>query len=196
MSNAPSHIMDDDTEIPAEASSLEQAKELCEDYFLLVQEKESLEARLEENKEKIKDIERRQIPELFNRLQIDKMGLPEYNVDVVKRTYYHANIKTDWPEEQREKAFKWLEENDHGGVIAATLVVKFSREELPEARALEALIKTWPGSNSHPPKLEMGVPWNTLTSLIKTEVEAGEVVPLETLGATVGTTASIKKRKK
>ena len=81
--------------------------------------------------------------------------------------------------------------------ISVLVSLDFQRGEKALADELEDLIRTkFSGANSHPIKVAMGVPWTTLTALVKEQVEQGEPVPLDTLGATVGQVAKITKRKK
>ena len=45
------------------------------------------------------------------------------------------------------------------------------------------------------PSIAQSVPWNTLTAFVKEQVEAGTVIDLKKLGATVGQVVKLKKRK-
>lgn len=157
---------------------------------------DSAEARVKEWKKRRQELARKEIPEFFRaELHTDKIGVPEREVDVVVEDYYHANIAADWEPERREKAFRYLEKEGHGDTIGVVVTVKFTRGELPKARALEQLIKRSPTGNTHPPVLEMAVPWATLTALVKSETKAGRKIDLDTLGATVGRQANVKKRR-
>jgi hypothetical protein len=194
----PEHIRSETTDMSSFASDdkLMQGKKLAVEYANICATIDRLKQMIEEKTERKLELERREIPEFFdNVLRTDKIGVPEAGVDVVVGPYYMANIKADWPEDQRQRGFDWLAKNGHEDVIAVVVSVKFRRGEFDDAKALEQLIRSSPIGNTHSPVLEMGVPWNTLTSLVREQVEKGETVDLEALGATVGRTAKIKKRK-
>lgn len=195
----PEHLRTEKLDMSSFASddNLQKAKTMALEYAELEKKIKDTEAELESWKARRQELARKEIPEFFdNVVKTDRIGVPEAGVDVKVVPYYHANIKSDWPEDQRLKAFNYLEQSGHGDVVAVVVSVKFRRGELPLARELEQLIKSSKTGNSHPPSLEMGVPWNTLTALVREQVENGESVDLDVLGATVGRTAKIEKRKK
>lgn len=181
----------------ARDDQLKHGRKLAFEYAVLKQQIEDAEANIERWKIRKTELERRELPEYFDGvLKTDLMGLPEAGVDVQIVPFYHANIKSEWPEDQRNRAFDYLVEIEYEDVISVNLVVKFEREEYAEAKELEALIRQSKFGNSHTPKLEMGVPWNTLTKIVRERTESGQATDLEVLGATVGRTAKIKKRRK
>jgi len=201
VAQAPSYIKNADTSNITSEASLEQARKMAKEFFDLEQEIESLEEQLStKNKEKL-ELQQRKLPELFNNIQIDRIGLPEDNVDVVIGPYYKANISTEWPEDRRKKAFDVLEEIDGDEIIRAVLSVEFNTEEYDDAKELFQFIRTqWPKANQHPMKLIKAVNWATLTSFIREYTEDESTDPLtdeqkEALGATIGVIAKIKKRK-
>lgn len=149
-------------------------------------------------KKEREELARRQLPDMFESLGTDKVGVPDANVDVVIQSFVHANIKSDWPEEQRAAAFEHLRMLGVEDIIAVELSVKFTRGEIEMARELQQLIMKSKFGNTHPPKFEMGTSWNTLTATLKSileDAEKAKTVDLEKLGASVGRTAAIKKRK-
>lgn len=198
MSQIPEHILQDQAPIKvASDEELKRAQRLAKEFVDIGVNLEQLEKDIKELKGRKHQIESREIPDLFGEIGVDVIGLPDDRCDVVVRPYYKANIPASWDEQRREEAFRWLEDNGHGDVIAVTVSVDFQRGEKGLADSLVQLIKEkFPGSNAHPVKVSMGVPWTTLTALVKEQVEKGEAVPLETLGATVGQVAKITKRKK
>lgn len=198
MQQLPEHLRNETIDMSSLASDekLARAREMATELVRLDALVETTETELSSLKEQRLELMRKGIPDLFESIGIDKIGVPSASVDVVVAPYYHANIASDWPEERRTAAFEWLEREGHGDIVKATLQVVFRRDELPLARELEELIRTaWGSANSHPPQIEMNVSWNTLTSLVREQAEAGEEIPLETLGATIGRQAKIKKRK-
>lgn len=175
---------------------LVRARELAEEYVALDKLVERTEAELKELKEKRLELQQKTLPEFFDSIGTDKVGVPHANADVIVKPYYKANISADWPPEQREKAFSYLESIDCGDIIGVTVSVKFLRGELEEAKELAEMIRKSKFGNTHPPVMEMGTPWNTLTSLVKKRSEQGQPTDLEVIGAVVGRIAKIVPRKK
>jgi hypothetical protein len=178
---------------------IKRAAELAQKYVELnTKIKEMEDITLPSWKKEREELARRQLPDMFESLGTDKVGVPDANVDVVIQPYVHANIKTDWPEDQRRAAFDHLKFLGVEDIIAVELSVKFTRGEIELARELQQLIMKSKFGNTHPPKFEMGTPWNTLTATLKSileDAQKAKTVDLEKLGATVGRTAAIKKRK-
>lgn len=198
MSQIPEHILNEqDTIKVASDEDLKRAQKLAKEFVEIGLNMEELEKQLKVLKERKSQIESREIPDLFGEIGVDVIGLPDDNCDVIVRPYYKANIPASWDPDRREQAFRWLDENGHGDVISVTVSVDFQRGEKALADELVHLIRTkFRGANSHQVKTVMGVPWTTLTALVKEQVEQGEAIPLDTLGATVGQVAKITKRKK
>ena len=198
MSKIPEHILNEqDTIKVASDEDLKRAQKLAKEFVEIGLNMEELEKQLKVLKERKSQIESREIPDLFGEIGVDVIGLPDDNCDVIVKPYYKANIPASWDPDRREQAFRWLDENGHGDVISVTVSVDFQRGEKALADELVNLIRTkFSGANSHQVKTVMGVPWTTLTALVKEQVEQGEAIPLDTLGATVGQVAKITKRKK
>lgn len=116
-------------------------------------------------------------------------NLPAYEIKT--GAYYHANIAADWPPEQRDPAFAWLNKHEPG-MLRNQFVVEFGKNSRAQQKALEKTLKAMkiPFSNT------FGVPWNTLTAYVKEQIEEHNTTPpLELLGAKVGRIATIKKVK-
>lgn len=117
-------------------------------------------------------------------------NMPEFTVEI--GAYYHANIRTDWPEPQRQKAFAWILKH-HDGMLRNTFTVDFGKNSVKVQKELTA----WLTKRKVKYVNEFGVPWNTLTSFVKEQIEEHKKTPpLALLGATVGRVAKIKKEKK
>jgi hypothetical protein len=190
--------MDDAPDMSSMATddNIARGKKMARKFVVLDSTIDALEARLKIYKEQRTELARKELPDFFmNTLKTDKIGVPEAGVDVVIEPFYHANIRADWPPEQRREAFDYLEQSGDGDVVSVVLTCTFGRKELAEAKELERLILDSRFGNTNPPVLEMGVPWNTLTSLVRKKFEGGKSVDLEKLGATIGRQAKVKKRK-
>lgn len=147
------------------------------------------------------------LPELFDQAMTDHAGLPELNCDVVVENYYHAAIKADWPDEQRQAAFAHLEQQGGGDLIAAELRVVFSKEDYDLAQKLQSAVAAWlaKAKLDTTPALSMAVNWRTLTSWFRDRVETPldphsppvNTPPLDPalIGATAGRVCRIVPRK-
>ncbi len=168
-------------------------------------EVDKLETELSEKKTEKRTMAMTELPDLMNEIGQDVIGLPDANCDLLLSAYYHANISKDWPEEEQVASFDYLEEIGAGDLVKTMVVMQFGRSELDRARAVIALIHqaatfmqnagVGPGEIPEP-IITMSVPWNTLTSFLREQIEKGEILDLEKLGATVGSIVKIKKRKK
>jgi hypothetical protein len=185
--------------------STEQSLKLTEMANNLAQVEDDideLERQLEEKKKLKQEITMKEMPDFMKLIGQDRIGLPDRNCDVVMEPFYHANIKAEWPEEQREAAFKWLEESKNGDMIKIEMVFLFPKTMLLVAQwvagqvaklKIPASFKT--KEKIPEPTIKKTVPWNTLTAFVKRQVEAGKECPLEVLGATVGSVVKVKPRK-
>lgn len=158
-----------------------------------------LEKQVAEYKERKLTITMDTMPKYMMAIGQDRIGLEGSEVDLVREPYYHANIQADWPEEKRQEAFLWLEENGHGDLIKSQLKIAAAKGEWDRIKALRERIMEW--FKKHDMEdvqitTELGIPWNTLTAFVKEQIEKGAPIPLETLGATVGQIVKIKKRTK
>lgn len=149
-----------------------------------------------ERSAKILDMKMKSLPDLFAEAGVDNIGLPaEGNLpayDVELKPYYKANIAVDWPDDKRQTAFAWLDDNGHGDLIKSMFVVSLGRDDRTRAKKVEKALEKL----GVPFSVELGVPWNTLTAFVKERIEKHkESPPLETLGAIVGKIVNLKPRK-
>ena len=164
-------------------------------FARLGKEIEATEELLERLKETRQKLARKTLPDMFDECRMDRMGLHDAEVDVVLKSYYYANISKDWPEEKREDGFAAVEELGGADIIRTTLNIIFGPGEIEKAREVMEFLRqqNWFG-NRHI-EVAKGIPWNTLTSFVREQVEAGAIVPLERLGATVGRECKVEKRR-
>lgn len=183
-------ILDDD--IPTD-EELKSIRKHCQLLAVRQDQKREAEARLKELNKEIWELEMRTIPDLAAEIGVDTVGLPEIGVDIRIRPYYKANIAAEWPEEQRERAFEYLEEIGVGDIIKTEVRFQLGRDSLEELSALLRAARQVPGLPD--PTVGKQVPWNTLTSTVRELVEKGEALNLDVIGAVVGQRATIKERK-
>jgi hypothetical protein len=193
------------TDAPTTSES-EQLTQLGTQMFGLDKAITELEAQLESKKGERLELAMHTLPAFMQKIGQDRVGLNEFQVDVVLEPYYHANIAADWTPEQREAAFAYLEEGGNGDLIKTTVSIAFPRRMLAAARWLTGAITTLfhymneakvPGTPDALPEptVDMGVTWNTLTAFVREQLENGNPIDVEVLGATVGWIAKVKPRK-
>lgn len=152
------------------------------------------------------EIEKKQLahidlPQAFDLVGTDRIGIPDSDVDIVVVPYYHANILTGEYDPDPEPAFNHLEHLGGGDILKTTVAITFGRDEIDNARALITYIENWNGwpSANRPITLRRGTPWNTLTAWLKEylrDTTDGRPLPnLDLLGATVGRVCKIVARK-
>ncbi len=156
-------------------------------------EASDLEARLTATKEKLKEMKFVTLPSMMDEAQLYGItlqaegNLPGYEAKV--KPYYKANIAADWDEDRRNAGFDYLVENHAEDLIRVVVSVAFGKKEFQAARELEQRLSNMGLS----PESKMMVPWATLTSWLKEQVEVhGNVPPLELLGATVARVVELK----
>lgn len=155
-----------------------------------------LEARAKAVKAEVLILKQKTLPDLYDEAGIDNLGLPaEGNLpayDCKLSPYYHASIGAEWPGDDRERAFAYLEKQNAGDLIKSLYIVAVPRGKLPLAKKVQAAL-TKLGVEFTTKK---DVPWNTLTAWVKEQVEKRKVTPdLDVLGATVGRVVQLKERK-
>lgn len=200
--------MEIDTEVPAFTDAPDEGEslrltELGRELFAVDKAIADAEALIEIKKKRRNELTMVELPAYMQKIGQDKIGLPEFNVDLVTEAYYHANIKAEWPEDQREAGFSYLEEVGSGDMIKMNVVFAFGRREIQKVKWLMAFIrlmqeqlKVQEAELIPDPIVSKGVPWNTLTAWLKERVTSGLSVDLEKIGGTVGVIVKIKPRKK
>lgn len=153
-----------------------------------------LESRLEKKKSELRDIKERDLVALLDEAGISMFDLPAVGnnppYELRLKPYYHAVIPKDDP----DSAFGWLETHEHGDLIKYTFTIRYGRGEEEDVAKFRVLLNQCEFVVDYEEKRE--VPWNTLTAFIKEQIETyGEVLPLKTLGATVGRIVDVKEKK-
>lgn len=157
-----------------------------------------LETRLKELGEAQVKLTQRTLPDLFNEVGIDQLGIPaEGNLpayDAKLTPFYHANIAADWPEEKQAAAFDYLAAKGTGGedLIRTVITVSLGKGEHKTAQKVIAGLK----KSGIAYTVKQAVPWNTLTAWVKEQIEKHQTTPkLDLIGATVGDVVKLKERK-
>lgn len=145
--------------------------------------------------EHLNNLYHKELPDLFVEAGIDSLGLeaegnlPAY--DTKLKPFYKASI----PKDKEAEAFKWLEKQGVGDMIKNMFSIQLGMGDNVKAKKLEEFLV----KNKYDFERKRGVPWNTLTAFVKEQVEDRKVkpsdLPLDLLGAFVGSIVTIKPRK-
>lgn len=168
---------------------------------------------MKERGARLKEIFERELVDVMDEAKTDNLGLPEQGLDIKLKPYYKAGLpnpdtaKTDEDRERmatlRAGGLAWLEEHAPG-LINTTITITLPKGSLVLAQRIRAeLVARYEAPNEEgliplPPDkiaIEEGVHWATLTSFVKEQTEANEVLPLNLLGAVVGRICQFAKRK-
>lgn len=167
----------------------------CRELILLDEQIKIMEEELEKKKNQRSRITRHELPDIFNECKMDSIGVPGEDVDVVLEPFFHANIKADWPEEQRDEAFDILEKLGAEDIIRVTMYVHFGKGEIELAKEMQEFLRSNNKFGNRPIRIERNVPWNTLTAWVKDRVKKHLPTPLTEIGASIGSQCKIVKRK-
>jgi hypothetical protein len=190
----------DEIEWPVDEDRLHQLRTMVAQARDLEAYKAELEEKLKEvNKELTGDnkdggLYFEKIPELMAEVGITTVTLEaEGNMPAVEAKvgpYYYANIAAAWPEDRRRAAFDWLDNNEAGDLIKTEVAVLFRREDRDAALKFAAM------ANEHGNAMvKETVPWGTLTSWLKEQVEdRGVVPPLDVIGGVVSRSVKLKAK--
>lgn len=154
--------------------------------------KQRLEDRLKEINQEINTLEHRTLPDLMTEAGVDRLGFPDDNFDLKLTPYYHANIPASWPEERKQAAFRWLEENGHGDLLKVVVSVQFGKRDIEKARALQKQLI----DQGHITSFAQNVNWSTYTAWLREQTETYHIeLPQDLLGLTIGQIVKVSTRK-
>lgn len=167
-------------------NSLAELERLAEELDASQREVDNLELKLGRAKEKVRDLQEEQIPELMLPLGQEILKTRGGLVIELKDAVY-ARISA----ENQPEAHKWLDENGHSRMIKRKVVVTFEREQGEEARELlQKLRASFPYSRE-----ESKVEPSTLKAWARRQLEEGNAVPEDLFGVHVKQVAKITKRR-
>jgi hypothetical protein len=176
---------------PVNLDRLDAIREKAREYRDTLQEKEDAEQRLTDLNKKIEKIKFSELPDLMSEARVPEFvleaegNMPEFKLKA--KPYYYANIKADDP--NAPAAFEWLEEEGLGSIIKRTYTVTIDKTDSTSPVKLEAYLE---GSGYEYEK-RLGVPWNTLTAIVKKLVEVHKVIPpLELMNGKIGRVVDFK----
>lgn len=179
------------------ADTLARIRQLARQAQALEQEAKDLEERQKAKANELKNMLHKTLPEAMDDAGITELTLeaegnnPAFSIKC--GPFYRAHIAAEWPQVQREQAFKWLDDNGHGDLIKTVIAVEFSRDDRSQALTLKSQLE----SQGYVPVIEQSVHWATLTSWLKEQVENNptQLPPLDVIGGTIGRVAKPKKER-
>ena len=168
--------MDKLTQLTILSEMLVEAKQATEDA-----EKEFKRAKANERR-----LIEEAIPLMMQELGVDKIVLTN-GYEVSTKLEVYASIT----EANKQRAFKWLEENNFGGIIKTEVSVKFDKGEIEKAKRLLSDLL----NKDLNAELSESVHAQTLKAFLKEQLSEGTRIPLEYFSAQPVTVATLKKGK-
>ena len=144
----------------------------------------NLEVDLKAKKEELRLTSEQELPDAMQ-----SAGLTQITLNTGERIsigeFYNAHIS----KANQEKAYQWLIENGHEGLIKNEVLLKFGREEsLVVEETVSAL-----QSRGLSPEVRQSVHPSTLKAFVKEQFTSGNDIPTEPFSIYIGTKATIKK---
>jgi hypothetical protein len=109
-----------------------------------------------------------------------------------REPYYYANIAADWDDDRKQEAFRYLESKKAGDLIKAKITAILGRDSRADQKQI---IKFLDKLKRVEYSSGISVPWNTLTSWLKAEVEANRIPKLDLIGGDIGQIVKLKEVK-
>lgn len=183
---------------PSAGDSLQRAQQLVSELRDIDQQLADLAERKQKLDERSLIIRTKNLVDLLSQIGVKKLTVeasgnsPAYTAEL--KPYYKANIAADWDDERRQRAFDWLEHNGDGDIIKRVITIELGRGSEKKAAAVRKALTKLKVDEFTTEKMD--VPWTTLTAWLREQIEKrGRVVPLDTLGASVGQVVKVEPAK-
>tara|TARA_R100001244_G_scaffold124907_1_gene94830 strand:+ start:241 stop:816 length:576 start_codon:yes stop_codon:yes gene_type:complete len=143
-----------------------------------------IESMLKAKKEELRLTSEQELPDAMQSAGLTQITLSS-GEKISINEFYNAHIS----KANQEKAYQWLIENGHEGLIKNEVLLKFGREEsLVVEETVSAL-----QSRGLSPEVRQSVHPSTLKAFVKEQFTSGNDIPTEPFGIYIGTKATIKK---
>jgi hypothetical protein len=172
-------------EKPVDLTKIRQrAQDLRNSYL----KKLDLEDQLKHINHDIQKIERDELPEMFTHAGVSSLTVEadgNHPAFVAERgTVYTAKI----PDEKRQEAFEWFEQQGHGDLIKSVINIVFGMQEHEERLRVmkvlsDAQVEYYTNESVH---------HQTLKAFVKREIQRGHIIPMDLLGVYVFDEVKIK----
>jgi hypothetical protein len=134
-----SELADSIESMPSD-EEMARLRTLCVEMVEKQREADETEAKLKDLKREIYELQHKKIPEVSAEIGMDRVGLPDLNVDVVVAPYYKANISSSWDEDRRQAAFDYLTEIEVGDIIRTEVSYSLGPESMELAEAIHTAV--------------------------------------------------------
>lgn len=152
----------------------------------LEKEVELREEQIKELNEQIRAIEEETLPCAFQELGIEKIKMEDGSTVTVGQEVYSGLTEATKP-----AAYRWLADNNFGGLIKTEIKINYPKDQEEKARAqYQKLIES-----GYDAGIKQDVHHQTLKSFLKERLQSGEQFPLELFAARPVFKAKIRKSK-
>lgn len=131
-------------------------------------------------------LSQRTLPQLFDHIHTDHLGIPGYQADVKLVTKIHAAIKQDWDDETQLAGYEELDRLGGSDIVKHTVSVEFTKQEAELAAEFVRYIRGWNRLAGRAVNIRREAHWATLTKFVKEQLsKPGLKINLTALGASV-----------
>lgn len=131
-----------------------------------------------------RNLAEQEIPELMAR-----MGVSSFVTSNGLSVSIKDDVRTAIAVANRPDAFKWLDDNGHGGLLKREIAVAFARTEADRASELKDTLEEEYAGNV---REDIWIEPQTLKAFVKKQLEAGVKIPVDLFGIQKTKTAKIK----
>lgn len=174
----------------AEGPSIDQIRTIteCVNSYLDAQvEMAKAEADFKDKQKRVHHFEEHLIPEALR-----SAGVKEITTTSGYKVKIKSDVRASIPVAREDEAFRWLEQNGHGGLIKRTVEVAFAMGEDDKARDLMEQLRDQDLSVGNRKKVES----SSLRALLRRLLEdPGQKVPMDIFGASTYDKAEVKSPK-
>lgn len=162
----------------------QKVKELRDSHL----RKLDLEEQLAKIQSRIAKIERNELPDMFSKAKISSVVVeadgnkPAFLAE--RKTVYTAKI----PDERRQEAFEWFEQQGHGDLVKSVINIIFGMQEHEERLRVMKIL----AENKIEYYTNESIHAQTLKAFVKREIQAGHILPMDTLGIFIFDEVKIK----
>jgi hypothetical protein len=168
--------------------NLQEINKLIELAITYQEEIEDLSEQLQEVKKKHQRLIEGDIPEIMNRVKMQKFKTTDgYEIEL------KPVVRSNLSEAKKPKAFEWLKENGHGAMIKKLLVISIAPGQ---EKKLQKLLGLKAMQEFEDRKMKGEVNTNALNAFIKREAKEDKSFPMSLFGAILMDQAKIKAPKK
>lgn len=173
---------------PRQTSNMDltDVSQLCQEQIELEDKLEVAEARVEELKEKLREVSEKKLPDLLKERGLSEVRLAQGHKLVMKDQYF-ASI----PVENRETSHKWFREKGFGDLIKNLLTLSFGRGEDNRAAQLLEELK----SRGFEPQQNQSIHPQTLKAFVREQLTSGNHIPEEVVKVTIVPKVKIERKK-